>query len=91
MRAVDLGRKKRLHSKAQRIALTVERKTCSNPTCDVPAYRCHVHHTIEWNQGGHTNLRDADLACPRHHRLLHRKKPPRPRPTAPQPALVMRT
>ena len=48
---LDLGRTVRLHTKAQRLALIVEQKTCQHPTCVVLGHFCHVHHTNPWSRG----------------------------------------
>jgi len=69
---LDLGRRTRLHTAAQRLALTITQKQCQHPTCDVPAARCHVHHTLGWARGGPTDLINAQLLCPFHHHLAHR-------------------
>ncbi|WP_323793739.1 HNH endonuclease signature motif containing protein [Nocardioides sp.] len=68
---LDLGRGRRLHSPAQRLALIVEQKTCQHPACDVTGAYCHVHHTNPWKPGGETNTRDALLLCPFHHHQSH--------------------
>jgi len=70
---LDLGRRTRLHTAAQRLALTITQKQCQHPTCDVPAARCHVHHVLGWARGGRTDLANAQLLCPRHHQLAHRQ------------------
>ncbi|MGA8255937.1 MAG: HNH endonuclease signature motif containing protein, partial [Nocardioides sp.] len=74
---LDLGRKQRFHSKAQRLAIGLEQQHCQHLGCDVPAAGCHVHHRERWTSGGHTNTRDAQLLCPRHHSLAHRPTPMR--------------
>jgi hypothetical protein len=68
---LDLGRKHRLHTPAQRLALIIEQKTCQHPACDIPGSFCHVHHTTPWKAGGETNTRDAVLLCPFHHHQAH--------------------
>jgi len=70
---LDLGRRTRLHTAAQRLALTIIQKHCQHPTCDVPAARCHVHHVLGWARGDPTDLAHAQLLCPRHHHLAHRQ------------------
>jgi hypothetical protein len=33
---------------------------------------CHAHHdTRTWGHGGHTNVKDGRLLCPRHHARAH--------------------
>jgi hypothetical protein len=68
---LDLGRRHRLHTPAQRLALIVEQKQCQHPACDIAGAFCHVHHTEPWSKGGQTNTRDAVLLCPFHHHQAH--------------------
>lgn len=42
---------------------------CAFPTCDRPAPRCDVDHTIPWHQGGPTCPCNMSNLCRRHHRL----------------------
>jgi hypothetical protein len=69
---LDLGRRARLASTAQRTALRARQHTCTVEGCTIPAATCHVHHTHPWATGGRTTLNDLTLLCPRHHRLIHR-------------------
>ncbi len=68
---LDLGRRTRLHTEAQRLALIVEQKTCQHPGCDVLGAFCHVHHTDPWGHGGPTDTELAALLCPFHHHQVH--------------------
>lgn len=77
-KVLDLGRKARFHTEAQRLALAIEQRHCQSPLCEVPAWLCHVHHTTPWAEGGHTNTDQAQLLCPRHHTLAHRDPPDPP-------------
>ncbi len=70
-RVLDLGRKRRFHNEAQRLALAITQKHCQHPTCDVPAWLCHVHHKNPWSRGGKTNLEERPAPLP---------PPPLPRP-----------
>ena len=67
---LDLGRKRRFHSPAQRLVFTIEQRGCTAVGCDHPPGLCHAHHPIPWSQDGETN-RDGRLLCPRHHTLAH--------------------
>ncbi|QWC86659.1 HNH endonuclease [Nocardioidaceae bacterium] len=69
---LDLGRERRLHSRAQRLAMSVRDGGCRAHGCDWPPGMCHAHHLRPWSQGGHTTVDDGVLLCPRHHRLAHR-------------------
>ncbi|GAB3992981.1 HNH endonuclease signature motif containing protein [Nocardioides marmoraquaticus] len=68
---LDLGRSRRLHSKAQRLALAVEQGGCTAEHCDVPAAKCHAHHDTPWSQGGTTDTGTGRLLCGPHHRRVH--------------------
>jgi len=70
---LDQGRRTRFHTEAQRLALIVTQRHCQAAGCDVPGAMCHTHHTTPWSRGGHTNIRDAQLLCPRHHAREHRR------------------
>lgn len=68
---LDLGRRRRYHSKAQRIAIATRDHHCTAEGCDAPAARCHVHHDNPWALGGDTSVKEGRLLCPRHHRAVH--------------------
>ncbi len=67
---LDLGRKRRFHTPAQRLVFTLEQHGCTTIGCDTPPGLCHAHHPDPWGHGGGTN-RDGKLLCPRHHTLAH--------------------
>ena len=69
---LDLGRERRLHSKAQRLAMTARDGGCRAVGCDWPPGMCHAHHLRPWSTGGPTTVDDGILLCPRHHRQAHR-------------------
>ena len=68
---LDLGRKTRVWSTAQRRAILVrDRGTCRFPGCD---HRItDIHHLLPWDHGGPTDIANGLLACSRHHTRLHR-------------------
>ena len=68
---LDLGRKCRLASTGQRIALTIQQGGCTAEGCDWPPGMCHVHHDNLWSEGGRTDLKDLRLLCPHHHARAH--------------------
>ena len=68
---LDLGRARRLHTRAMRLARLVEQPTCEHPTCDVPATACHAHHREAWARGGTTAKHTLEWLCPHHHRQTH--------------------
>ena len=68
---LDVGRKRRLHTEAMRLAMGVRDGGCTAVDCEVPPGLCHAHHDIAWSEGGHTNVKDGRLICPHHHRRIH--------------------
>ena len=68
---LDLGRRRRLHTEAQRIALQIEQRGCTAEGCDRPAALCHAHHDEPWSHGGTTSVRNGRLLCGHHHRRIH--------------------
>ncbi|MGZ5399233.1 MAG: DUF222 domain-containing protein [Nocardioides sp.] len=68
---LDLGRQRRFHTKAQRIALALRDRGCIAVGCDRPPTACHAHHDDPWGRGGSTDLTTGRLLCPRHHTLAH--------------------
>ena len=70
---LDLGRKRRFHTRAQRIAIGLRDQHCTEPGCDWPPAMCHVHHDLEWSRGGPTDVEHGRLLCPKHHARFHRR------------------
>ncbi|CAM3520224.1 HNH endonuclease signature motif containing protein [Nocardioides zeicaulis] len=68
---LDLGRTRRLFSKAQRIALGLRDGGCTARGCETTASGCHAHHDDPWSRNGATDLTNGRLLCPHHHRLAH--------------------
>ncbi|WP_235013002.1 DUF222 domain-containing protein [Arthrobacter sp. SLBN-100] len=71
---LDLGRKTRLFTPAQRTALTARDQGCAFPHCTIPAPWCEAHHITYWSQGGPTNLDNGVLLCSGHHHLIHKEQ-----------------
>jgi hypothetical protein len=71
---LDIGRRRRFHTKAQRLAIAQRDKTCVVGGCDAPPSRCHVHHVIPWSEGGGTSVKDGRLYCSAHHAMVHDPK-----------------
>jgi hypothetical protein len=75
---LDFGRRRRLFSDHQRIALRVRHTTCSVEGCTIPAAWCQAHHMDPWaprdpgRRPGRTDLANGTLLCGRHHRLVDR-------------------
>jgi hypothetical protein len=69
---LDVGRKRRFHDPAQRLALTVRDRGCTTEGCDRPAAWCHAHHDeARWADGGGTSVAEGRLLCPFHHGKAH--------------------
>jgi len=71
---LDLGRSRRLASRAQWLALVARDSGCVLPGCHAPPSWCDVHHLLEWTADhGPTDLDNLALVCRRHHLDLHRR------------------
>jgi hypothetical protein len=68
---LDLGRTRRLHSTAQRRALSLEYDSCAVEGCERPFAWCDIHHPEPWSQGGGTSTRNGKPFCGFHHRRIH--------------------
>ena len=68
---LDLGRKERLFTAAQRRALLLRSATCEAEGCDIPGTWAKAHHWIAWARGGLTDLDNAALLCSHHHHRAH--------------------
>lgn len=67
---LDVGRANRLFTPAIRRALLERDQGCAFPGCATAAAGCEAHHITPWWQNGPTNLANAVLLCPYHHRLV---------------------
>lgn len=45
--------------------------TCMAPGCGIPAHRCEIDHTLDWQLGGHTALSNHAPLCTGHHTVKH--------------------
>jgi hypothetical protein len=68
---LDVGRRKRLHTPAQRKALAVRDRECRAQGCDVPAAWTEAHHLTPWSRGGKTSVTEGVLLCGFHHHRAH--------------------
>ena len=64
---LDLGRMRRLASPALRHVVGLRDGHCAFPGCEVPLYRCELHHIRPWQDGGPTSLENLVALCVRHH------------------------
>ena len=68
---LDIGRESRTPTAAQRRAVVARDRHCQYPDCRAPAHWCDVHHIVEWDDGGPTDLVNLVLLCRRHHVAVH--------------------
>ena len=69
---LNLGRERRLFSRAQRLALAARDGGCRWPGCERPPSWCEAHHINHWHRdGGKTDIADGILLCRHHHLLTH--------------------
>lgn len=68
---LDVGRKRRLFTPAQRIALALAHPSCQADGCEVPSSWCEAHHRSPWSKGGKTDLADGMVLCSWHHHRVH--------------------
>jgi hypothetical protein len=69
---LNLGRQRRLFSRAQRMALAARDGGCRWPGCERPPSWCEAHHIDHWQRdGGRTDVADGMLLCRHHHLLVH--------------------
>ncbi len=68
---LDVGRKVRDATPAQRAALEALYGGCCWPGCDQPFRATHIHHLHEWEHGGPTDLSNLRPLCVRHHHDVH--------------------
>ncbi|MCR1785723.1 HNH endonuclease [Nocardioides carbamazepini] len=68
---LDLGRRMRLFTKAQRRALRLRDRHCRAEGCSIPAAWTEAHHLTPWSNGGSTDLTNAISLCNHHHHRIH--------------------
>jgi hypothetical protein len=69
---LNVGRSSRLANRAQRRALAAVHSTCCVPGCEVRFWQTKIHHILEWELGGLTDLINLVPICVRHHAQLHK-------------------
>ncbi|MBI2242499.1 MAG: DUF222 domain-containing protein, partial [Nocardioides sp.] len=67
---LDLGRRRRLFTDYQRIAMLVRDRGCRAEGCQRTT-GLHAHHKTRWTDGGPTDLANAITLCPWHHARAH--------------------
>ena len=73
-RPLDVGRRKRFHDSAQRMAMGVRDRECRAAGCEIPATWCEAHHLLPWSSGGATSVDDGVLLCGFHHHRAHDRR-----------------
>ncbi len=68
---LDLGRRARLATPAQKKALKITYRGCAIDDCDAPFELCQIHHIWQWRHGGPTNLDELVPLCTSDHHLVH--------------------
>jgi hypothetical protein len=69
---LNYDRTRRVADHLQWLALAATQKQCVIPGCHQTADQCQVHHLIEFEDGGLTNIDVMVLLCSQHHQHLHR-------------------
>ncbi|MBB2740346.1 UNVERIFIED_ORG: hypothetical protein FHR35_000166 [Microbispora rosea subsp. rosea] len=69
---LDMGRKVRLATPAQRRAVYARYATCWIDGCPLPATMCQIDHADNWSNGGLTDLKLLGPACQFHNRDRYR-------------------
>ncbi len=79
---IDIGRKSRVWTPAQRRAITARDRHCTHPGCCTAAKHCDIHHIRHWADGGTTSVDNGRLLCRHHHTTQHLKEKQRRRRTS---------
>lgn len=70
-RPLHLGRRRRLASADQRLALIAADGGCTSPGCIIPADQCQIHHVRPHAHGGRTDMDNLTLVCDSDHTGVH--------------------
>jgi hypothetical protein len=62
-RPLYLGRQKRVATADQRLICHARDRGCTRPNCLESGYRCEVHHSPDWADGGRTDADTLFFAC----------------------------
>lgn len=68
---LNVGRKYRTATDPQWAAIKALHRTCAWDDCDAPINHCQLHHILEWEHGGPTDLDNLIPLCSRHHHRVH--------------------
>jgi len=70
---LDVGRKTRVWTAAQRRAIVARDRHCAASGCERPPHWCDIHHEDHWADGGTTSVEKGRLFCRFHHTVKHVK------------------
>jgi hypothetical protein len=70
---LDVGRKTRVWSAAQRRAIIARDRHCQGPGCRARPRHCNIHHLDHWADGGNTSVDKGKLFCRPCHTQEHLK------------------
>ncbi|MDZ8276685.1 DUF222 domain-containing protein [Microbacterium aquimaris] len=68
---LSFGRDRYRPPKALRDIVKWRAGRCMGPGCGMPAERCEIDHSVAWEDGGTTELRNLHPLCKGHHILKH--------------------
>jgi hypothetical protein len=68
---VSVGRVRYRPPESLRRLVRWRSERCMAPGCGVPASRCEIDHTVDWQFGGQTALANLAPFCKGHHRVKH--------------------
>ncbi len=71
---LDVGRKTRVWTPAQRRAIVARDRHCQAPGCRARPRHCDIHHLEHWADGGETSVEKGKLFCRPHHVEEHIKE-----------------
>lgn len=71
---LDIGRKTRVWTPAQRRAIVARDRHCQAPGCRARPRHCDIHHVEHWADGGETSVEKGALFCRPHHVEEHIKE-----------------
>ncbi len=71
---LDIGRKTRVWTAAQRRAIIARDRHCQAPGCERDPRWCDIHHEDHWADEGTTSVDKGKLFCRFHHTIEHLKQ-----------------
>jgi hypothetical protein len=71
---LDVGRKTRVWTTAQRRAIVARGRHCQGPGCRARPRHCDIHHEDHWADGGDTSVEKGRLFCRPCHTIEHLKE-----------------